>query len=1104
MASDITAWLTELGLEKYADAFIEAEVDLDVLPELEESDLRELGLPLGPRKKILRAAKEVGANEPAPAADAAAAASNQGERRELTVMFIDLVGSTSLARRLDPEDLRDMVRAYQTLCGRSVSRFDGFVARFFGDGIMVYFGYPQAHENDAERSVRAALDIMRRLDELNADLASRQLEAVDIRIGIATGLVVAGDLIGEGASEERAVVGETPNLAARLQGLAEPNQIVVAPETIALVEGLFHFESLGPQELKGFGNAVVPYRVEGETGARSAFDANARRGLSRLIGRETELRQLTEAWERARDRRGQVVHISGEAGIGKSRLVFALREQVETQTYLRIRYQCSPFHQNAALFPVVDEFARMIGFEPSDDMPMRQDKVHRYFAAAPAELRTLLPEFAQWLNVAWEPVAVSDPGQARERMMAFVDGYLGFLAERRPVLLHIDDAQYADPTTLELVERLLDSAARRRVLVVITSRPEFVAPWPAMSHFSTLILNRLSVADTESFVRSLTEELAVPDWLREQIVERTDGIPLFVEELTKAVTSSKASADEMTSGALMVPSTVRDSLLARLDQLSPSREVAQVAAVIGREFSFSLLAHVSDFGSGDLRGALDQLEDAQLLFRRGEGDASTYRFKHSLLSETVYSTLLRPQRTLLHRRVAEALSNPNIAGARADASLIAHHYTEAGSHESAIAAWVEAASQSLAQSATEEAEAAIERGIGLLEHVESNDPLELELQSLRGWVLIATRGYSAPETRSAFERALALSRSLDEQRPLFGILHGVWACALLAAEVNEAYEVAEELLTVARREQNPVNVIAANRVFGTTAFWRGEFIAARTHLSDVLASFDAHTHTQQGAVRMFDTRVVGLDFLSLAKLAVGEVDEAYVLRAESDRQARELDQAVTLAIILQHSCLFHLLARNVEQVRHDAEALLALSEDVNLPFWIAHSRFFLAWTQSVEEGDPAALDEMARSVQMIRDTNSDLFVPYYTALRFEQASQISPHPEHANGIESCITAMRLSGERWCEVELLRLLGRCRAAVGAEGAGEPLRAAWDVARDSGAWMFALRAANAAYDLAMTDEAKRLAALDVREALERMVVVSGALADVDEARAHLATM
>ena len=711
----IADWLQKLGLGQYAQRFAENEIDVSVLRHLTDQDLKDIGVPLGPRRKILAAiTAETGTTNatPEPAANIEPKAQDTAERRHVTVMFSDLVGSTALSARMDPEDLREVISAYQKCVADTVQRFGGFVAKYMGDGVLIYFGYPQAHEDDAERAVRGGLELVAAVSDLKTHAA------LQTRVGIATGLVVVGDLIGSGASQEQAIVGETPNLAARLQDIAEPNSVVIAESTRKLVGNLFELEDLGGQDLKGIAGPAGAWAVLRASSAEGRFEAMHASGLADVVGREEETELLLRRWSKAKSGEGQIVLLSGEAGIGKSRLTAALLERVAAEPHTRLRYFCSPQHTDSAFYPIISQMEHAAGLAHDDTPQARLDKLDALLAQTSTSMQdaALFAEMLSLPNDGRYPALELAPQERRQRTMQARISQLETLTRRTPVLMIFEDAHWTDPTSLEAFGRVVDRVRSLPVLLIVTFRPEFESPWIGRPYVTALTINRLAQRDVEAMIDHVVGNKLIPASVRKDIIERTDGIPLFVEEMTKAVLEAGSDVAQRTaatvpSTAWAVPASLHASLMARLDRLGPAREVAQIGAAVGREFSHALLGAVIPKPEADLRWALDRLIDAGLLFRQGVPPHATYLFKHALVRDAAYGTLLREPRRALHARIAETLEGQFADIAERQPELLARHYTEAGLIEKAVSFWRTAGQRSLARSALLEGAEQIKRAL---------------------------------------------------------------------------------------------------------------------------------------------------------------------------------------------------------------------------------------------------------------------------------------------------------------------------------------------------------------------------------------------------------
>ena len=657
----IADWLEKLGMSEYAQRFADNGIGFAALRHLTDQDLKDVGVLLGHRRIMLAAIQELGSPAAAQPATVELKPQETAERRQVTVMFSDLVGSTALSARMDPEDLREVISAYQKCVAETVRRFDGFVAKYMGDGVLAYFGYPQAHEDDADRAVRAGLELIAAVSALKAPVS------LQTRVGIATGLVVVGDLIGSGEAQERGIVGDTPNLAARLQGIAEPNTVVIADGTRKLLGNLFELDDLGSRDLKGIAGSVRAWAALRASSVASRFEAQHETKLTALVGRDEELELLHRRWRQAVDREGRVVLLSGEPGIGKSRLIVALEEQLQTDQYTPLRYFCSPLHTDSTLYPFVSQLERAAGFERNDTMEAKLDKLSSLLDASPNHDNDvqLLGELLSVPTGDRYPSLNLSARQKKQKAIEALIRQLEVLARQRPVLMIFEDAHWIDPSSRELLDTTIERVARLPVLLVITFRPEFHPPWTGQAHVSTLNLSRLGRREGAALAGSVAGNNVLPEKIIEEIIERTDGIPLFVEELTKAVVEARVQdGDEASTlnrvppSALAIPATLHASLMARLDRLGAvAREVAQIGAAIGREFNYEVLAPIAQKTDMEVQTALSRLTEAELVFCRGTPPQATFLFKHALVRDVAYGSLLRGQRQHLHGRIANVLAN---------------------------------------------------------------------------------------------------------------------------------------------------------------------------------------------------------------------------------------------------------------------------------------------------------------------------------------------------------------------------------------------------------------------------------------------------------------
>ena len=837
---DVGDWLRSLGLGQYETAFRENEIDGDVLPTLTAEDLKELGVvALGHRRKLLTAIAELSGSTttlptsaiPPPAKSRASSSTEGAERRQLTVMFCDLVGSTAMSAHLDPEDMREVIRAYQDACSGAVARYDGFVAKFMGDGVLAYFGFPRAHEDDAERAARAGLDIV----AVVAKLETAANDKLRVRVGIAAGIVVVGDLLGQGSAQEQAVVGDAPNLAARLQGLAEPGSIVIAAATRRLLGGTFELRPLGPQTLKGFEAPVPAWTVVCEVENVSRFEASRSHRLTPFVGREREVALLLDRWRDASEGDGQVALVSGEAGIGKSRVLAALREQLADEPHITMRYQCSPHHVNNAFYPITSQIWHAAGFVSGEPSSARLDKLEAMIARSGLDAKEIAPFIAALLSIPFEgrysPLEMAPSEQKERTIAALIDLFAG-LTRDAPVPAVLEDAHWIDPTSLDVFGRLVDRLLGLRALLVITFRPEFAAPWIGRAHVALLTLSRFGRRQAVAMVDRVTSGKALPPEVLEEIITKTDGVPLFMEELTKTVLESGLLREEKGGYALAsaltplaIPSTLQDSLMARLDRLAPVKETAQIGAAIGREFSYRLLEAVSPIRGAALQDALSQLIAADLIHGRGTPPEATYVFKHALVQDTAYASLLRSRRQRIHADIARALEERSADQIDSAPAIIAHHFAEAGLNELAARNWLLAAELALSHSSPLEADRNVDAGLAstsLLTEDPSRRSLELGLQLARANALLPLRGYNAPGTVAALLKAKGLLDSgirTDLQR--FAMLFGLCAVCYVSGRMEPALAVARQFVEISDQQDDTTYRVVGYRLLGMIQVWIG-------------------------------------------------------------------------------------------------------------------------------------------------------------------------------------------------------------------------------------------------------------------------------------------
>lgn len=1055
---DVGEWLRGLGLGRYEQAFRDNDIDASLLPTLITDDLRELGvISLGHRKRLLAAAAALvglaaDAHHPLPALTALRA-----ERRQLTVAFVDLVGSTALSGRLDPEDMREVLRTYQNTVAGEIARVDGHVAKLMGDGVLAYFGWPRADEDEAERAVRAGLAIV----EAVGRLTSPDGEPLAARVGIATGLVVVGDLIGEGAAREEAVVGETPNLAARLQEAATPGAVVIAAGTRRLLGEIFELRELGSTRLKGFVHPVGGYLVLGERPAGSRFEARWSGRPPPMVGRDQELALVFERWRQAAVGEGQAVLLVGEAGIGKSRLVQAVLEAVTAGDHVALRYQCSPHHTGTALWPITRQLGLAAGFEAADTEAAKLDKLEALLRQGMEDFSEAAPLIAAMLEIdAGGRYAVPNftPQRRRARTLAvLVEQFLG-LARRRPVLMVIEDAHWIDPTTLEVVGQALDRMAGVRALMLLTSRPDNQPTLGGYPHVIRLTLNRLGRGPTEAIVARLARDRGLPPEVLGEIAARTDGVPLFIEELTKAVLEAGT-----TEAGAAVPASLHATLMARLDRVPGVKEVAQVAACIGREFAYPLLVAVSPVPEPELRAALDRLAAAELVFARGEPPAAAYSFKHALVRDAAHESLLKAQRQGLHARIARVLEERFPETVDAEPELLARHCTEAGLAERAVDCWQRAGERAIARSAAAEAVAHLTQGLDVLAGVSGGaerQRRELGLQLALGQASIAAKGFAAAETGRAYGRARELCRELGDVPELFPALYGRFIVHFQRAELAVAHEAAQELLRLAEDRDDAAARVTGHRIVGSALYHLGKLAESRDHLEKGLTLYDPGRDRSSAFVYALDTSVVCSFWLVHVLFALGYPDQARARMKEALAYARELAHPYTLAYALSVACILHGRHRPGREARTDAETLTVLATEQGFPLPAAVGTVAAGWVLAHEGSSDEGTTLMQRGLADYTATGAQLWVPDLLALLAQGHVRAGRAGVGLDLLADALDRVGRTGGRWLEAELHRLRGELLLAFPEpdQAAAEVcFRHAVVVAREQGAKMWELRAA-----------------------------------------------
>ena len=1038
--------------------------------------------------------------------------SDTAERRQLTVMFSDLVGSTALSARLDAEDLREVIGAYHRCVADTVARFDGFVAKYMGDGVLIYFGYPEAHEDDAERAVRVGLALIEAIDKL------RTQERLQVRIGIATGLVIVGDLIGSGEAQERGVVGETPNLAARLQAVAKPGAVVIASSTRQLVGNLIECVDLGAVKLKGIAKPVHAWQALRTSAFDSRFEAFHSTALKPLVGRAEEIGLLLRCWQRAKRGDGQVVLLWGEPGIGKSRIVAALEEQLQAEMHTRLRYFCSPYHGDSALFPIITQLERAAEFKRTDRPETKFEKLEALLtpASPPEGNVALLAELLSLPASEGYPTLNLSPQQKKQMTFEALLWWLGSPARKPPVLVVYEDAHWIDPTSHELLDLAVGGVRSLPMLFVVTARPEFQPPWIDKAHVITLTLNRFDRHEGVALVGQIAGNNALSTEIVDEIVDRTDGIPLFVEELTKAVLEAGAGerngrrvVTATPQSALAVPPTLHASLLARLDRVGPSaKEIAQIGAAVGREFSYELIQAVTALDEQPLANALGRLVASELLFQRGITPEATYIFKHALVQDAAYSTLLRSMRQELHGRIAEVLQERFPETAELRPEVLARHFTEAKRVNSAVGYWLKAGQLANARSTSREAVSHLTKGLELSREL-TNDPehdrIELALQSTIGPALVATKGYAAPETLAAYERARELMRATNEFSAQGGVLAGLFTGYYGLAKYDQCFEIGREFLETAERRCDPVDLCLANRMIAVCNNLKGHFPTARDYAERAWSYYNPERDGPLAWRYAHDIGVSAKTHLALAVWHLGQLERSASLSSEVFAMARRSQHLNTMGYSLWYAgSVLSFFARDFSALRAFSDRLQAFGHEHQLPNWTVRGVL-------LEPPALAATGELKKAIAQV-DTQSALqdktentsLKPLVLAgiaevfLRAGRGDRALPVVDHA------LASAEASGELWINAELWRL--RADAHLVADGRKNLKRAqacyhcAMTIAEGQGSRMLRLRAAVSLARL-RRDQGRRVEARDLLAPVYGWFTEGFDTADLRDAKALL---
>jgi class 3 adenylate cyclase/predicted ATPase len=989
-------------------------------------------------------------------------------------MFCDLVDSTQLSSQLDPEDYRDVVRAYQATCTEVIRRYNGHVAQLLGDGLLVYFGYPQAHEDDAQRAGRTGLGILTAIEDLNKELKREKTLQLAIRMGIHTGLVVVGAM-GDSGRHEQLALGETPNFAARIQGLAAPNTLVVSSATYRLIQGYFVCQDLGEQTLRGVAAPITVYQILRESGATSRLAVAQPRGLTPLVGREQEIGLLLERWAQAKSGQGQVVLLTGDAGIGKSRLVHMLKEHVANQPHTCWECRSLSYFENTALFPLTELFQRLLRFQAEDTPDEKLGKLEQMLSQYRLPLQESVPLFAPLFSLPlpedrYPPINLSSQRQRQKTLESLVAITLE-LAEQQPVLFILEDLHWTDPTTLEFLGLLVEQVPTTAIATLLTCRPHFQPTWHHRSYITEMTVNHLSHTQVEQIVTGITDGKTIPKEVLQQIIAKTDGVPLFVEELTKAILESgqlKAIDGHYeligSLSTLAIPATLQDSLMARLDRLISAKGIAQLAAVIGRQFSFELLQAISQLDAMTLQRELGRLVEVELVYQRGLPPQSTYAFKHALIQDAAYQSLLKSTRQGHHQRIAQVLETQFPETTEGQPELLAHHYAWAGLIEQSITYWYKAGQRASERSAHVEGIAHLRQGLALLQTLPETPERtrrEVDMLIALGASLLAVKGYATGEVRETYTSAQQLCQHLDDPRQLFPVLRGLWNHYTIRAEHQTAHTLGEQLLSIAQQVRDGSMMCAAHRALGTTLYNLGTLAEAHTHFTQGLALYDLQQHRASTFLYGEDSGVMCQSFAARALWHLGYPDQALTQSHAAVTLAQQIVHPFSLGFALVFAAMVHQYRREARAVHQCAEATLSLAMAQGFPLWRAQGAIYRGWTLAQQAGHAqAGIEQLHQGLSAFRATGAEINRSYFLGMLADAHGMIGEPEAGLTVLAEALTLADTTGERWYESECYRLQGELLLQQNSDNQAEAetcFQHALEIARSQQAKSFELRVA-----------------------------------------------
>jgi class 3 adenylate cyclase/predicted ATPase len=1076
--TDLAEWLAGYGLGQYAQTFAENNIDYSVLPDLNDSDLEKIGVSLGHRKKLLRAIAALTAEHEL--AGSTNVVSNdtvsppppsqhrEAEFRQITVLFCDLVGSTQLSEKLDPEDLQKLIDAYRAECNKAINRYDGDVASYVGDGVMAFFGWPRAHEDDAARAVHAALEIVSNVSQVSGPIT------LACRVGICSGPVIVGEIANSTNSWSMDAVGETPNIAARLQTLAAANTVLISESTRRLISAAFDLQDLGLRELKGVTKPVHTYRVDAAKNAASRFEAAHEESLTPLAGRSSELSLLLDRWNKVKEGDGQAILLSGIAGVGKSRLVHELISHIQKEPNLLLVHQSSPYHSQSAFFPVIEQIQQAANLSTRDSEAEKIAKLRDYLPRSTDGSNATLLLIANLLSVSFESdreFSKLTPQQIKNRTISALFDLLLQFSLQRPTVCIFEDAHWLDPSTLELLELVVTRTGPARVLIVVSGRPEFRPAWIAHPNITTHSLTRLSHSEVKKMIHNLVVGENIPSQVIDQIVQKTDGVPLFIEELTTSILSAPmrtrgTSERGAQPASIKVPDTLSDALMERLDRVAPSRRIAQVASIIGREFSYDLLLAAAQTNEGDLQSALSLLEGADIIYRAGVTPSVRFVFKHALLRDAIYDSLLKSKRQQIHADIATILEGDYPELVESQPEVLAYHHQEAGNHQLAIRRWLASGQRALAHSANVESIESFRKALQLLNalpETPDRNKQEIEIQLALGIPLIAVQGYASAETREAFARARTLCLKLGDVPEYLQTLFGLWGHAWMSGKNDEALQMADEFVSRARAMSEIVPVMVAHRVMGSTLLTVGDFQSSADHFEKAI-KLSGQGKEPLYNLYMVEPQVASLLLLSWDLWFLGYPDRSLSRVSEALDLAQELGHPYTIAFAHYMTSVVHLLRGDAARAFAAAESSLEMSQEHRFSLYAILSRVSRGRALGDLGRVAEAHAEIGLGIGEARRQGVGFMLPMMESWLADMHTKAGDS-EYALSIVEGALATVGNGRSW-EAELHRQRGQLLLALDPSNTGEAetqLEKSIEVARRQNAKSLELRAVTSLAEL-----------------------------------------